>query len=521
LDVKQYLEVLKQDPMPFKSFVSRGDVPDEIDIPEPRMDAEEMVNDAILMVKMTRIPRIVPVIGDAGMGKTHFFWALKKREEENNTLIVYVPSPPNPAKVFLHFYTCLMDECGPYLIQCASKRILNQVGNTNGELSDMLAALARKYPGVYADVAKAILLYTLDEKLKSLAERWLYGETLSEEDMEALGIRRPIEEEDICFAALKMLIENCDKVVLLYLDEIESPLVNWGEDAERKFLDAIKRIYNEVGGVCFVITALPSTWKKITQIMDSTLLSRMDEPARLRKFSMENIKELYKKAMLKYWEQKGITPPDDEYFPLSEEELEEIYERSGGNPREAIKLIMRKIVQIATGRLPIDTTRREIRLTHAALADALFFAIKSIAEELGLQAKLVMAYSFSVGSKKQHVDAILEVSDTSKSVKIGLEIPNVRNWNRSGGVAAYYALIRLKNAILAGLVSKGILLVPKGTSGAKYRREAEALKDKVLIIEISEDDARILIEMEQSRVLTRERTRILEEIRSFISNVTR
>ena len=151
MDSELYLEVLRDDPTPFKSFVSRGDVPDEIDVPGPRLEAEIVINHAISIVRSTQIPRIVPVIGEAGIGKTHLYWALKKKRE-NNAFVVYVPGPPNPAKVYLHFYTCLMDEYGPKILKNTSTNILKSLGFKNEgdcDLKKVLTTAVRNFPGVY------------------------------------------------------------------------------------------------------------------------------------------------------------------------------------------------------------------------------------------------------------------------------------------------------------------------------------------------------------------------------------
>ncbi|MGV9171164.1 MAG: hypothetical protein ACOC35_01170, partial [Promethearchaeia archaeon] len=52
--------------------------------------------------------------------------------------------------------------------------------------------------------------------------------------------------------------------------------------------------------------------------------------------------------------------------------------------------------------------------------------------------------------------------------KFGLEIPSVKSFDRSAGVAGYYAVKRLRDAINDNVLDEAILIVPKETGGAKY-----------------------------------------------------
>ncbi|MFX0093155.1 MAG: hypothetical protein ACFFBD_15465, partial [Candidatus Hodarchaeota archaeon] len=52
--------------------------------------------------------------------------------------------------------------------------------------------------------------------------------------------------------------------------------------------------------------------------------------------------------------------------------------------------------------------------------------------------------------------------------KIGIQIPNIKSFNRDGGIAAYYALQYLLNAINAGSIHYGLIVVPSPTRGEKF-----------------------------------------------------
>ena len=57
--------------------------------------------------------------------------------------------------------------------------------------------------------------------------------------------------------------------------------------------------------------------------------------------------------------------------------------------------------------------------------------------------------------------------------KWGLVIPSCKTFDRSAGVAGYYAAKRLKDAISEKAIDEGLLIVPEGTGGAKYEMMLE------------------------------------------------
>jgi hypothetical protein len=81
-----YLEVLREGTTPFDRFVSRGDVHDPVDIPNPRREMDRAVFNAIKKTAADKTVRFLPMIGPAGSGKTHAFWAYKDRERASSKI---------------------------------------------------------------------------------------------------------------------------------------------------------------------------------------------------------------------------------------------------------------------------------------------------------------------------------------------------------------------------------------------------------------------------------------------------
>ena len=528
-----YLDVLREAPiLPFSNFVSRGDLPDKIDVARPRAYIDREVFRLVQQTSRDRSSRLIPVLGSAGSGKTHAYHSFKDKERENKKkleqtqdvqeievgvlpidwTIVYVPSPPASIRVLLHVYTCMVEELGAGLLDIVSEKLVKKWGGEKKgifqkpKIEEVIQVGIREFPGVFADCVKALVTYQLDKSKKALAERWLLGEDLEDEDLSELGINSVVEEDDVCLALIKIVTENLDKVLILYFDELESPYRMLGEVAERKLLEILKRLYNEVKGLVITIAVLKEIWPRIIEIADAPLRSRMEPEQELKPFSLNDLKIFFSRSMESFWEDNNLNPPLYPLFPLNEKLIELIYEKTKGNPRNSIKLCRRfidKVVMeemtveellevgvdiVATAR-PLSEMEEEvvdfskprevikktiedilaeeeysIDVNPQSVAGATLKCINMVGDDKGKKYKTQMEFKFKMGKRAQTLAALIE----SEGRKWGLEIPSIKTFDRSAGVAGYYAAKRLKDAIAEKVIDYGILVVPTGTGGAKY-----------------------------------------------------
>ena len=519
--------------MPFSNFVSRGDIPDKIDIARPRNSTDREVYRLVRQTSRDRSSRLIPILGSAGTGKTHAYHSFKDKERENRKklalteesqeeieiskfepvdwTIVYVPSPPASIRVLLHVYTCIIEDVGPEILSNVSKKLVKKWGGEKRglfqkpKIDDVIQIGIREFPGVFADCVKALVIYQLDKSKRSLAERWLLGEDLQPEELNELGINSVIEEDDICLAMIKIITENLDRVLILYFDELESPYRMHGEAAERKFLEILKRLYNEVKGLVIGIAVLKEIWPRVLEIADAPLRSRMEPEQELKPFSLNDLKIFFSKTMEVFWDDNNLNPPLYPLFPLNEKLIEMIFEKTNGNPRNSIKLCRKfidKIVMeemtveglmeagidiVATAKPPSeaekiidfskprDVIRKKIEeilaeeeylidVNPQSVAGATLKCIIKVGEEKEKDFKTQMEYKFMLGKRSQTIAALIETGGK----KWGLEVPSIKTFDRSAGVAGYYAAKRLKDAIGEKAINEGILIVPQGTGGAKY-----------------------------------------------------
>ena len=529
-----YLDVLREAPIiPFSNFVSRGRIPDKIDIARPRSYIDREVYRLVQQTSRDKSSRLIPLLGSAGTGKTHAYHSFKDKERENRKkleeaedsqeiemgklepvdwTIVYVPSPPASIRVLLHVYTCIIEELGAELLDIVSKKLIKKWGGEKKglfqkpKIDEVIQKGIREFPGVFADCVKALVTYQLDKNKKALAERWLLGEDLDEEGLKELGINSVVEEDDVCLALIKIITENLDKVLILYFDELESPYRMLGEAAERKFLEILKRLYNEVKGLVITIAVLKEIWPRIIEIADAPLRSRMEPEQELKPFSLNDLKIFFSKSMEAFWDDNNLNPPLYPLFPLNEKLIELIFEKTQGNPRASIKLCRRFIDKVVMEEMtveelmevgheivasprpraeveeevidfskPRETIKKTIEdilaeeeysidVNPQSVAGATLKCINMIGESNNKQFKTHMEFKFMLGKRSQTLAALIE----SEGKKWGLEIPSIKTFDRSAGVAGYYAAKRLKDAITEKAIDAAILIVPTGTGGAKY-----------------------------------------------------
>ena len=529
-----YISVLQEAPiMPFSNFVSRGDIADPIDVARPRAYLDREVYRLVRQTARDKSARLIPILGSAGTGKTHAYHSFKDKEreiekkleqtkdvdeieigklEDFNWSIVYIPSPPASIRVFLHVYTCIIEEMGAELLDIVSEKLVKKWGGEKKglfqkpKIEEVIQKGIREFPGVFADCVKALVTYQLDKNKKGMAERWLLGESLDDEELSELGVNSILEDDDICLSLIKIITENLDRVLILYFDELESPYRMLGEVAERKFLEVLKRLYNEVKGLVIIIAVLKEIWPRIIEIADAPLRSRMEPEQELKPFSLNDLKIFFSKSMETFWDDNNLNPPLYPLFPLNEKLIELIYEKTRGNPRNSIKLCRRFIDKVVMEEMTVEelmevggeivaTARPQIKVEEEvidfskprevikktiedilaeeeysidvnpqSIAGATLKCIHMVGEEKEKQFKTQMEFKFKLGKRFQTLAALIE----AEGKKWGLEIPSIKTFDRSAGVAGYYAAKRLKDAIDQKAIDEALLIVPIGSKGVKF-----------------------------------------------------
>ncbi|MEM2143360.1 MAG: hypothetical protein QXS20_09850 [Candidatus Thorarchaeota archaeon] len=481
-----------------KRYVSRGDIRDSIDIDGPHRDADMAIYRLIRLTRSDHAARFQPILGSAGMGKTHLYWVLKDHESDEKVgpySTVYVPSPPSPIRVPLHFHACLADELGDDLFSKAAASLVSRYSRDIGpmDLARVVQRAVSDHAGVASDAVKVLLIYHLDEGRRVLARRWLLGDSLSQEELDELDVRMILEDDDVTLAAIRILTHGYDRPIVLFIDEMEGPFNTHGEVGERQFLEVLKRMYNECRNIVIVASCLTEIWPRIFQMADAPMRSRMEPPIPLRPFTRDDVRSFVEKSMMLYWTEQNMESPPDTIFPLTPDDIDEAFRHSKGVPREAIRHIIHALDTILIGRLTTAVAPQDdhvIKLTSSVVIGAVVKGILIVGIKMGAQVRLKTA---SGGGAKQ-ASAIVTVTRNSTKRDVIVDVPTVKDWDRSGGVAAFYSAQRVKLAIEEGQAEMGVVAIPEATKGAKFDSLSAELGRKMFVIRLSSSDAVRLVE---------------------------
>ncbi|MFX1510990.1 MAG: hypothetical protein ACFFCQ_00165 [Promethearchaeota archaeon] len=517
--VNLYFEALRETPTPFDNFVSRMNRPDQVDVENSHKIVEREVFRALRRTTRDKLTRFVPIIGEAGSGKTHFYWYLRKRQNiEKNWECVYIPSPPTPIRISLHIYTCIMNEIGRRLLEGVAQELAQKFtkrGKLFRKKQYLATVVARTYPGLATDIVRVLITFAIDKKLKPLAERWFLAENLNEEELETLGVQRIIEEDDTILITLKTLLRSYSKTILFYFDELEIPYRTRGPEAETRFLEYLKRIYNEFPQVLLVSACLTEMWERVLQTADSAIRTRMELPTHLQPFSREDLERYYQEKMKIFWEKnENVDPPHfDPLFPLNQTNFEQIIKQTRGNPRESIKHlntclenaitiyeeiketkglkeVFHTIMQMGAIQSTISTEEiMTIELNPSTIMSGVLDAIILRARKTDIPLQIELEVLFYIRNNPERITARLTV----EGQRIGLEVPSVKSFDRGGGVAAYYSLKRLISAKGAGVIDSGLLIIPEDTSGKKFQILCEQAKGSISVIKLDTKTAEEVI----------------------------
>ncbi|MHA1730302.1 MAG: hypothetical protein ACTSU5_00070 [Promethearchaeota archaeon] len=390
----KYFDVLSKGPLPFEKHVSRGTSEDLVDIPTTHKRADARIGRAIRGLRGARTAKFFPLIGEAGAGKTHYYWCLKSKADavlgqgsgageepdpgaragsgprsrprsqsrgslgDTPYLVVYVPSPPAPVQIMSHLLTCVLDECGDRVVDDLSRKVVGEFYRPGDGFRDVLRRASRRFRGFHADVVKALLYYGLPPDVvprgvdREVVENWLLCESISGEQVSKLGLRPNVEEDEgLVFSYLRLILNQSSYAFVLYFDEMELIYRVHGPDAEVAYWEVIKQVYNNCE-VVIVTTCLGAVWKRVLENLDPTVTSRFEAEVHLEPFTLPDLYALYRLTMAQYWSGNGLEYPGNPYYPLDEQGLAVIHEKAKGNPRQVIRFLHDIFEKVADGEVP-------------------------------------------------------------------------------------------------------------------------------------------------------------------------
>jgi len=377
---QKLLNLLKFTGSPFKKFVSTGEIEEDVGIVQSRRDLLGNIIDVIEKNENF----ILPIIGPVGSGKTHLFWALKHELYYYN--IVYISLETVIRKFFYLIYSEFIESMGIEVIRNIARRLCNQWGAFERKFGFFHVADIEKtrkvafenwvskfeHKRALTNVINSITAHQLDPYKKMEIERWFLGEVINIRDLARLNLSHDLREKTNAYTMLKVLVENSMVSSVLFIDDFEKiismtkPIIVEDEPEEvfdrswlygtrespdkrkaEKLLDNIINL-NKIKGLRIIITLKSVEFYKeiknrLEKIHDD-LIGVLREPIVLSDFIEEDLSKFYKKNMeyffgnINYFDY--FKDFSDSYYPLNDSMLKYIYNKSKGNPRDIIKLLI-------------------------------------------------------------------------------------------------------------------------------------------------------------------------------------
>ncbi|MFX1265893.1 MAG: hypothetical protein ACFFH0_10975, partial [Promethearchaeota archaeon] len=280
---------------------------------------------------------------------------------------------------------------------------------------------------------------------------------------------------------------------------------------ERRFFEVLKRLYNECRNIVLVASSLTEIWDRIYALADGPTKSRMERPVHLQLFTREDVAEFIQETMKEFWNAQNIEAPPNPVFPFSQQDIDEIYGKSNGNPREAIRhaISRQDSILFEKPEKPVEEQPDYVvKLTPTVLIGALIKALQISAKTCDAEIKL----DIKATEKTKESTAIIVLRKGKKKKKIALDVPNVKDWDRSGGIAAFYSAQRLKQILDAEEADIAMIAIPKKTSGAKFKAIDMELGPKLVDVKLNEKSGVALVENTQRGKLAEFQSKVFDDM---------
>ena len=140
---------------------------------------------------------------------------------------------------------------------------------------------------------------------------------------------------------------------------------------------------------------------------------------------------------------------------------------------------------------------RIVKLTSAVVVGAVVEALTIAGKGSGVSVRL---HVMKAGSEKQ-ATVVIALRKADKEQRLCIDIPNVKDWDRSGGVAAFYSVKRLKDVLDAGEADVALISIPQETKGAKFEPAIAEMGSRLLTLRLDALSATELVENTNARKL--------------------
>ena len=184
----------------------------KIQVHSPRKAVLNAISEQLSTIIYSKETRIQPVLGSAGYGKTALFQVLNSGYLPYDAHFVHIPTPTtqdSSEQLFSIMYFQLIKQIGIKVLQEAILNLKDKFGTLENAIQNLV--------GKEALVAEMMFALS-EEKFHKTAKFLLTGLKLENPILPSPG--NLIEDEELCFSAMKVIAEFVSKPIVYFFDDI-------------------------------------------------------------------------------------------------------------------------------------------------------------------------------------------------------------------------------------------------------------------------------------------------------------
>ncbi|MHA1315752.1 MAG: hypothetical protein ACTSRB_17740 [Candidatus Helarchaeota archaeon] len=327
------------------SVVSRMQNPDDFDYSMHRKDLDSRLMKKLAILRSNKKGGLISIIGDPGMGKTHYFWVINRTKPTTSHLIG-VQHLTRSRNFYYHLYLDFLRTGGFQLLKKALNSMFESVGGScyaidpfglilirhNKQL--LIERLTNKYPDVPQSLLESFVkLKVGSTRERMLVRRWLLGEKLRSSQLKEIGISDCMISPETILEVLKFIHANIEQNFEIYLDELEMNALSserWGE-----FLEFINSLLDKLPGSIIFLAIARRDWDEFLSHVTADLKSQVKFQLFLPTLSIPDVRAIYSKILASYWQESDKI--------VSDRAVLRILQKSNGVPRQVLKNIHSEI----------------------------------------------------------------------------------------------------------------------------------------------------------------------------------
>ena len=324
---------LKSQPNPFAS--SRVDTPfqDHPDQKQIYQQEFEQLKVAIAEIHQDKNhqSRGAVVIGEPGSGKTHLMMRLAQELLKVNRLL-FIRHPNNPDAILYHIYSRTLESfiqavpdtgytqlehlishsfaklirTSPHLkLNLTDQIIIATVQDSPLHLYTLAAEGTEKKRQIWANIDKRLQAWWVDNygfsgyatkiltgivkfcsytnpKYKSIVQRWLAADSLSQGDLDLVGLedwQESMGKEEFSLEAIAVFskLSMLDEPLLMVFDQLESLGLPHNNTLLLNFGEAVKEIFTHVPNSLIILNLFPDRWQQFQEMLSPAVVDRVSQ----------------------------------------------------------------------------------------------------------------------------------------------------------------------------------------------------------------------------------------------------